>query len=183
MFAEEFVVVDGSSPLWAAARPLLEAALQLEGQKDSYTWHGWRKTSIDTFLQHLPAHCTLLVGVWSDEGPELQEVMALGCVCEVKNGEVCSLRTFAALADDVLPSIEQLEPGYQHALALVRAARIQVAPVAWALFTDKSAWNELLFSEGRDGAALDKGVLLATLAGEGRCVLMGNQATYHSHSC
>ena len=181
MLAEEFVVVDGASPLWATARPLLDVALQLEQQDDSHVWHGWTKRQIVAFLQRLPTHCSLLVGVWQEEGQTQSETVKLGCVCEVKNGEVCSLRTFAALDDGTLPPVEQLEPGYQHALAIMRVVRGQVAPVAWALFTDKRTWDEWLFAEGADGHAIDKGELLAELARQGRCVLMGSQTAKHPH--
>jgi hypothetical protein len=50
-----------------------------------------------------------------------------------------------------------------------------VAPVAWALFMEKSAWDEWLFAGGDDSAVIDKGELLATFARQGRCVLLGGQ--------
>ena len=34
-----------------------------------------------------------------------------------------------------LKPIKQLEPGYEDALEIMRMARVQIAPVAWALFT------------------------------------------------
>lgn len=186
VLAEELVILDGESPLWCAARPLLEAALLLEQRADSFTWHGWKKGQIDRFLQRLPEHCSLLVGVWQEEGIQAQqEELVLGCVCEVKAGEVRSIRTFAALTDQTLPPVEQLEPGYQHALDLMRAARIEVAPVAWALFTDKATWDEWLFAEGDENTGeyeIDKGALLAAFASQGRCVLMGSQSA-QQHYC
>jgi len=180
VLAEEFAIIDPEAALWNAVRPLLDSALRLEREEKSYTWHGWRKDFIEAFLKHLPAHCALLVGVWdalgvSGEADDAQEreVLALGCICEVREGEICSLRTFEALADTDLPPARELEPGYQHAVELMRAARMQVAPVAWALFTDRATWNEWLFAED------DKGELLASLAQQGHCVLMGSQTSHH----
>ncbi len=182
MLAEELVVLNADSPLWNAVQPLLNAALKLEQQNESYCWHGWKKADVTTFLQSLPAHCTLLTAVWEvgesqarDEPNEQErETLILGCVCEVLDGEVHSVRTFDALPD--LPSLEQLEPGIPHALELMRVIRAQIAPVAWALFTDKKAWDEWLYTESDGGVAVDKGDLLASLAQQGRCVLMGSQA-------
>lgn len=171
MLSDELVVLDVASPLWGALRPLLDHALQLERNDDTYAWHGWRKQQITAFLTRLPAHCSLLVGVWREE-PTGAETLALGCVCEVLNGQIHSLRTFQALATSDLPPLEQLEPGYQHALELMRAARIQVAPVAWALFTDQATWNEWVYADDEQGQAIDKGELLAELARQGRCVLL-----------
>jgi hypothetical protein len=54
----------------------------------------------------------------------------------------------------------------------MRITGIQVAPVAWALFTDQTTWNEWLFAED------DKDELIASLAKQGRCVLMGSQASH-----
>jgi len=182
VFAEEFVIIDPEASLWNATRPLLDSAFRLEREEKSYTWHGWRKEPIEAFLKRLPAHCALLAGVWHAEGMEGEaddaqerEVLALGCVCEVREGEICSLRTFEVLADadTSLPPARELEPGYQHAVELMRATRMQVAPVAWALFTDRATWNEWLFAED------DKGELLASLAQQGHCVLMGNQTSRH----
>lgn len=180
MLAEEFIVLDAESSLWNAARPLLEAALQLEQNDDTYSWHGWTKKQIEAFLQRLPEHCSLLVGVWQENDVQaLQETLTQGFVCEVKAGKICSLRTFAALVDEHLPPLEQLEPGYQHALELMRVARIQVAPVAWAIFTDKTTWDEWLLSEAESGEETDKGALLSIFARQGRCVLMGSQTAHH----
>ncbi|GCE13022.1 hypothetical protein [Tengunoibacter tsumagoiensis] len=180
MLAEEFIVIDVESPLWETARPILNAVLRLEQQdEDSATWYGWQKPVLTAFLEGLPAHCTLLVGVWSGEqsieGQEqVRETLLTGWVAEVVKGRVQSLRTFAALADTDLPPLEQLEPGYQDAMALMRATRKLIAPVAWALFTDKATWDEWIFSD----QGLDKGEHLASLAQQGRCVLLGSQTAH-----
>lgn len=182
MLAENLIIIDPEASLWNTVHPLLDSALQLEREEKSYIWYGWRKESIEAFLKRLPSHCTLLVGVWDAEGiaedtsdGQEHEVLALGCICEVRDGEICSLRTFEALAktDPSLPPITELEPGYQHAIELMRATRSQVAPVAWALFTDRAAWNEWLFAED------NKDELIASLARQGRCVLMGSQTSHH----
>jgi hypothetical protein len=184
MLAQNFIVIDPETSLYNTIRPLLDSALQLDREKESYAWHGWRKESIEAFLRRLPAHCALLVGVWDAEGiaeeagdDQEREVLALGCVCEVHNGEICSLRTFEALtkSDPSLPAVAELEPGYQHAVELMRATRRLVAPVAWALFTDRVTWNEWLFAED------DKDELLVSLAKQGRCVLMGSQTSHPEH--
>ena len=183
MLAEELVVLDADSPLWNALQPLLNAALKLEQHDESYSWYGWKKASIAAFLLALPAHCSLLVGVWeveesvaaNERDAQERETLVIGCVCEVLNGEVRSVRTFDALAG--LPPIEQLEPGLPHALDLMRVVRAEVAPVAWALFTNKKAWDEWLFTQNDEG--IDKGDLLASLAQQGRCVLLGNQTAHH----
>jgi hypothetical protein len=181
VLAEEFVVLDGESPLWIASRSLLDIALRLDQQED-YVWHGWKRSHMNAFLQKLPKHCSLLVGVWQEgNGQEQTESLVLGVVCEVRDGEVCSLRTFSSLVDESLPETQQLEPGYQHALELMRVAREQVAPVAWALFTDKYTWDEWLFAEKEGEQDIDKGELLAVFASEGRCVLMGSQAAHYHH--
>lgn len=181
MFAEEFVVVDAISPLWNAVRPFLDAALRIEQQDDSYSWHGWTRASINSFLQTLPSHCTLLLGVWQIDAAQEQETLWLGCICEVLNGAVCSLRTLAALADPALPAPQELEPGFSHAQDLMRITKEQVAPVAWALFTDKATWDEWLLTADADGQPIDKGELLAALARQGRCVLLGSQVAHHHH--
>ncbi len=186
VLAEELTVLDVESPLWKTARPLLDIALRLEQNDETYTWHGWRKQQINAFLKDLPEHCSLLVGVWQEDGSESgqqdvshHETLHLGCICEVMRGEVYSIRTFAALTDADLPPIDQLEPGYQHALALMRATRQQVAPVAWALFTEKKAWDEWLFAEQDGEPIVDKGELLISFARQGRCVLMGSRTAHH----
>jgi hypothetical protein len=194
VFAEEFFVCDAESTLWQEARPLLNLALKLEQQDEQQSWHGWQKQQIAAFLQGLPPRCSLLVGVW-EAGEELeeQERLALGIICEVVNGEICSLRTFEALTDPKLPAIAALEPGIEHARELMRVTRTQVAPVAWAIFTDRATWQEWLFtessedSENSDSAesdpkqAHDKGALLAAFVRQGRCVLMGNRAMQSHH--
>jgi hypothetical protein len=171
VLSEELLIFDADSSLWHRIGPLLDAALRLAQMDESYAWHGWHKQQINAFLQRLPAHCTLLLGVW-ETATEQKETLAIGCVCEVSEGEVCSIRTFEALAD--VPHVQELEPGFEHALALMQATRTQVATVAWALFTDKATWDEWLLTED-----VDKGELLATLATQGRCVLLGNQTKHH----
>lgn len=188
MLTEELVVLDGESALWETARPLLEAALRLEHSDETCSWHGWRKAAIEAFLKSLPAHCTLLAGVWDVEqveeeaaigGKQIQEreTLVLGIVCEVLDGTVCSIRTFDQLVDASLPPIDQLEPGYEHALALMRAAKIHIAPVALAIFTDKATWDEWILTGDEYG--VDKAELFALLAHQGRCVVMGSQTAHH----
>lgn len=181
MFAEEFVVVDATSPLWNAMRPFLDIALRIEQQDDSYSWHGWNKASINAFLQKLPSHCSLMLGVWQVDAAQEQETLWLGCICEVLNGAICSVRTFAALEDPALPALAELEPGFTHAQDLLRVTKGQVAPVAWALFTDKATWDEWLLTVNADEQPIDKGELLAALARQGRCVLLGSQVSHHPH--
>ena len=183
MLAEELLVVDADSPLWAAARPFLDVALRLEQNDDSYTWHGWHKQQVEQFLKNLPPECSLVIGVWemvSGEGAALEhEPLVLGVACEVVEGEVRSIRTFEALTGAGLKPSKQLEPGIDDALEIMRVVTTQVAPVAWALFTDKATWDEWLFAEERDGAVIDKSDVLASLACQGRCVILGNQVTHH----
>ena len=185
MLAEELSVLDADAQLWNSARSLLEIAFRLEQNDETYAWHGWRKQQIDTFLQSLPAHCTLLVGVWEtildeDElASQGREVLVLGFVCEVVRGEIDSLRTFDALHAASLPPVQELEPGFDHARELMRAVKTQIASVAWALFTDKATWDEWLLAERDESGFTDKGELLAELARQGRCVLMGTQTIQH----
>lgn len=185
MLAEELMVVDGDSPLWRTARPWLDVALRLEQNDESYCWHGWQKQPIAAFLKQLPVHCSLVVGVWEtlpeENGKPEHDCLTLGVVCEVVEEDVCSIRTFEALSATGLKPISQLEAGYEDALEVMRLARIQVAPVAWALFTDKATWNEWLFTSGDESGEIDKGALLASFAQQGRCVLMGNQVAPHHH--
>lgn len=178
VLAEELVVLNADSALWQAARPLLDVALRLE-QNDNYVWHGWNKQQIDTFLKQLPAHCTLLAAVWSTDAQEHQ-VVTLGCICEVIEGEIQSIRTFETLIGEELPSVQELEPGFEHALELMRVVRLRIAPVAWALFTDKATWDEWVLTSDSASGVVDKGVLLMAFAQQGRCVLMGSQ-TQHRH--
>jgi hypothetical protein len=178
VLAEELSVLDADAPLWQSVRPLLDAALRLDQNDDTYSWHGWNRQQIAAFLKRLPDHCTLLVGVWeapANEQPGAvleHESLVTGFICEVSGAEVHTLRTFEALDDADLPSIQELEPGFEDAQRLMRAVKNQLAPVAWALFTDTSTWNEWLFAEGQNGEVIDKGELLASFARLGRCVLM-----------
>lgn len=185
MFAEEIEILDGDPPLLRFIGPLFDVAMRLDLSEEGYTWHGWERASISRFLESLPARCSLLVGVWvtlpgAGEQEEVER-LAFGCVLEVVEGEIRSVRTFDALLKNGLKPVEQLEASYEDALELVRLARAQVAPVAWALFIDKKGWDEWLFSEeeGEHGEPLDKGEQLAGLARKGRCVLMGSQVNHH----
>lgn len=183
MFAEEMVVLDTDSPLWNAARPLLEAALRLEQRDDSYSWHGWNKRQINAFLEDLPQRCSLVVGIWETslaENDEIEhEVLILGVACEVVAGEVYSIRTFEVLTAFGLRPTKFLEPGIDDALEIMRIVKAQVAPVAWALFTDKATWEEWLFASSNQGDVVDKGDILTMFAQQGRCVIMGNQTAHH----
>jgi hypothetical protein len=185
VLAEELVVIDGDSQLWHTARPLLNAALRLEQNDDTYSWHGWGKEQIHIFLKNLPPLSSLVLGVWEtvpgveDESEQTREELRLGIVCEVVESEVRSIRTFEALTAAGLKPINELEPGIDDALEIMRVARTQIAPIAWALFIEKAAWDEWLFAEGRDGAVIDKGDVLASLARQGRCVILGSQVAHH----
>jgi hypothetical protein len=183
VLTKEIVVIDATSPLWSAIRPLLDVALQIEQKDSSYSWHGWRKEDINASLKILPAHCSLLVGVWQVDTTvaEKPEKLSLGCVCEVIDGEVYSVRTFEAFVDAGLPPIAQLEPGYMHAQALIRIAGEQVAPVAWALFTDQVTWDEWLLTDVDNEPTRGKKDLLASLTQQGRCVILGSQVNQHRH--
>lgn len=179
MLAEEFLVVDSEGALWQSVRPLLDVALRLDNCDEMFTWHGWQKSQLTAFLAGLPSPCSLLAGVWetlpADGTEPEQDRLVLGLVCEVVQGELRSLRTFESLVDAGLKPINELEIGIEDALEIMHYARKQVAPVAWALFTEKATWDEWLFASDDDGA-LDKGALLSRFAGEGRCVLMGSRA-------
>jgi hypothetical protein len=178
LLAEELTVVDGDSPLWQAVRPLLDVALRLEQLDGAYSWHGWSKRQIDTFLANLPPQCSLVVGVWETEAGTAgeREFLVLGFVCEVVGGEVCSVRTFESLAAAGLKAVKHLEPGFEDAFEIMRVARTQVAPVAWGLFTDRTTWDEWLFASNGDvGEVIDKGELLASFACKGRCVLLSSE--------
>ncbi|HZU68606.1 MAG TPA: hypothetical protein VFA09_15120 [Ktedonobacteraceae bacterium] len=183
MLANELVVLDADSRLWQAARSLLNAALRLDQSDDAYSWHGWDKLQINSFLKNLPSPCSLVVGVWktvlAQDGEVEREELALGIVCAVVEGEVHSICTFEALAAAGLKSVKELEPGIDDAVEIMRAARKLFAPVAWALFIEKPAWDEWLFAGGDDGAVANKGELLASYARQGRCVLMGSQTGHH----
>lgn len=185
MLADELMIIDGDSPLWEAARPLLNAALRLERNEDTYTWHGWDKQQIAAFLQGLPSSCSLVAGVWQiipgEEGRPEREDLVLGLVCEVAEGSIRTIRTFEALAAAGLRALDQLEAGIDDALEIIRAASALVAPVAWALFIEKEAWDEWVCAAGENGAVIDKGEALAALARQGRCVILGNQAAPAHH--
>jgi len=96
-------------------------------------------------------------------------------ICEIIDGEVYSVRTFDALTIGGLKPLNQLEPGIDDAQEIIRLTDQLVAPVAWALFMEKSTWDEWLFTAGDHGIVINKGELLATIARQGRCVLMGSQ--------
>ncbi|MBE3567264.1 MAG: hypothetical protein IMW90_16225 [Thermogemmatispora sp.] len=191
MLAQEVAVLDGDSPLWERARGLLNAALLLEQQDEGYVWHGWTRGQIEAFLHGLPSPCCLVVAVWQAALPEqaaayvpdgrAAEQLMLGLVCEVVEGEVRSLRTFEALRAAGLKAVDELEPGYEDGLAILRAAHALVAPVAWALFTDWQTWNEWLYGSDEtqpSESVVDKGALLTALAQAGRCVLLGTQTAH-----
>ena len=183
MIAEELVILDPDAESWRVVRPLLTIALNIE-QREHYVWHGWSKSQITNFLEHLPQHAALVVGVWSTHLDEQdREQLYAGFVCEVRDRQVHTIRTFESLIGDDVPHIAELEPGAEHALAIMRSVRTHVAPVAWALFTDKATWDEWLTLDehGRDAGQepVDKGALLMTFARQGRCVLMGSQAHQH----
>ena len=177
MLAEELQIVNADAPSWQAVRPILSTALRLE-HDDAYVWHGWNKAQIVALLNRLPSHCTIIAGVWSvAENTPPEEHLVLSCVCEIVNGNVQTVRTFEALTGEGLPTVEQLEPGFEHALEIMRVVRQTIAPVAWALFTDKNTWDEWLYTG--DEHVVDKGELLASFTHQGRCVLMGSQTQQH----
>jgi hypothetical protein len=192
VLAEELTVLDADSPLWSTARPLLDVALQLEQQDETFSWHGWDKRQINQFLASLPSRCTLIVGVWDISQDEVEgvggadgaaeqvvsELLTIGLVCEVLDGVIHSIRTFNALLDAGLKPVEQLEPGIEDATEILRVVRTAIAPAAWALFTDRATWNEWVYASDDEGHGMNKGELLATFARQGRCVLLGEQ-THH----
>src|SRR5947209_4484449 len=126
MLAEELLVVDGDAPLFRPVRPLIDIALRLDQHDDMYSWHGWNKSQIERFLRSLPPLCSLVVGVWEtmaeDSETAEHEKLALGCVCEVRDGEVRTIRTFESLSGTGLKAVDQLEPGIDDALEIMRAA-------------------------------------------------------------
>src|SRR5437868_9409100 len=179
VLAEELTVVDGDSLLWQAVRPLLDVALQLEQHDDAYVWHGWSKQQINAFLTTLPARCSLVLGVWETEAAGTsreQEYLVLGCICEIVEGEVRSVRSFEALAAAGLKDVKHLEPGFEDAFEIMRVTRAQVAPVAWGLFIDRITWDEWLFATDGDEGVIDKGELLASFVHKGRCVLLSSRS-------
>lgn len=185
MLAEELLIIDGDAPLFRPLRPLVDSALRLDSHDAAYSWHGWNKAQIERFLESLPSSCSLVVGVWEtvlEDGKTIeQEKLTLGCVCEVRNGEVRTIRTFAALVEAGLKAVDQLEPGIEDALEIMQAART-IAPVAYALFIEKAAWDEWLYECAEDGGVVDKGEALAAIARAGGCVLMGSQVAGHHYA-
>ena len=179
MLAEKFIVLDSDSPLWMSTSPLLDIALRFDQNDETYSWNGWNKQQINEFLAGLPQRCSLVVGVWETSLAEddviEHEVLLLGVVCEVVAGEVCSIRTYEALTAYGLGPVSSLEPGIDDAIEIMRIVRTQVAPVAWALFTDKATWDEWLFASSDQGDVVNKGDILTAFARQGRCVIMGNQ--------
>lgn len=182
MLAEELLIIDGDMPLFRPVRPLIDIALRLDQDDGAFSWHGWNKQQIERFLESLPSLCSLVVGVWetvpADSEMAEREKLALGCVCEVHDGVVRTLRTFESLTGVGLKAIDQLEPGIDDALEIIRATRT-IAPVAYALFIEKVAWDEWLC--GDDDSVIDKGEALVSMARQGRCVLMGSQVAAHHH--
>jgi len=183
LFAEEFIVIDSDSPLWLSTSSLLHVALRFELNNEVCCWNGWNKRQIQIFLDSLPARSSLVVGVWETkiekEGSPECEKLAVGLVCEIIDGEVSSIRTFDALTVGGLKPSNQLEPGIDDAREIIRYTEKLVAPVAWALFTEKSTWDEWLFANVDESTLVDKGQQLTTFAQQGRCVLMGSQTKYH----
>ena len=183
MIAEEFIVIDRDSPLWLSTSPILDAALRFEKNNEVYLWNGWNKQLIQSFLNSLPSRSSLVVGVWETkaekEGSPEYEQLVIGLVCEVIDGEVSSMRTFDALTVGGLKPSNQLEPGIDDAREIIRYTEKLVAPVAWALFTEKSTWDEWLFANVDESTGVDKGQQLITFAQKGRCVLLGSQTKYN----
>lgn len=101
---------------------ILDVGLRLDRSEDGYTWHGWQRLYLSSFLASLPEKCSLLVGVWetlSGAGEQEEvEQLAPGCVLEVNEGEVRAVRTFDSLVKDGLKPVEQLEADYEDALEL-----------------------------------------------------------------
>lgn len=179
MLAEELRVLNGEDTLWRTARPLLDAVLRMERADETFVWHGWQKSQINTFLASLPSPCSLVVGAWdtlADETQQVQDKLVLGIVCAVEQGEIRSLSTFTSLVSAGLKPIEELEIGMEDALEIMHYARRQVGPVAWALFLEKATWDEWILAEAHEGGAVDKGKLLDEFIEAGRCVVMGSRA-------
>jgi hypothetical protein len=186
VLAEELVVFNGEGPLWQTARPLLDAALRLENLDDSAVWHGWRKREINVFLQSLPSPSSLIAGIWetlpATENRPAQDKLVLGVVCKVEQGEIRSFGTWETLVSAGLKSLDTLEIDMNDILEVMHYARRQFAPVAWALFGDRSAWNRWFLSDDED-ALLKKADLLRQLVARGRIVLMGSQTATYDSSC
>jgi hypothetical protein len=117
--------------------------------------------------------------VWSEDDEQERETLEIGFVCEVRDAQVTTLRTFESLVGEDVPPVQELEAGAEHALAIMRHVRASVAPVAWAVFTDMQTWNEWIGDASTSETPVDKGALLAQLARQGRCVLMGSQVRQH----
>jgi hypothetical protein len=183
LLAKEFRVIDETSPLWLCCSSLLDIALCFDHSDETYSWNGWSKQQIGNFLQSLPSRSSIVVGVWETlcekEGNTEREKLVIGLVCEVINGEVHSVRTFDALSADGLKPSDQLEPGIDDAQEIIRHTERAVAPVAWALFMEKSTWDEWLFASVDESAVLEKAQQLMELAHQGRCVLMRSKAKYN----
>lgn len=183
MFAEEIIVIDSDSPLWLSTNSILDAAIRFEQNNEDYCWNGWNKRQIQVFLDSLPARTSLVAGVWEakieKEGSPECEKLVVGLVCEIIDGEVSSIRTFDALTVGGLKPSNQLEPGIDDAREIIRYTEMLVAPVVWALFTEKSTWDEWLFANADESTVVDKGQQLTTFTQQGRCVLMGSQTKYH----
>ncbi len=183
MLAEEFMVIDETSPLWLSCSSLLDIALRLDQSDETYLWNGWNKQQIRNFLHSLPSKSSIVVGVWETpcekERYTEREELVIGLICEVIDGEVHSVRTFDALKADGLKPSDQLEPDIDDAREIIRHTERVVAPVAWALFMEKTTWNEWLFTNIGEGIVSEKGRQLMELAHQGRCVLMGRQTMYN----
>jgi len=179
LLAKEFIVFESDSPLWLSTSTLLDIALRFDRNDETYSWNGWRKQPIRDFLNSLPSPSSLVAGVWetihAKEGSPERENLVIGLICEIFDGEVRSVRTFDALTDGSLKPSNQLEPCIDDAREIIRQTEKLVAPVAWALFTMKSTWDEWLFAGEEDDIAVDKGQQLTTFTQQGRCVLMGSQ--------
>jgi len=179
LLAKDFVVFDSDSPLWLPVSTLLDIALCFDQNDETFSWNGWRKQPIRDFLNSLPSPSSLVAGVWETipekEGSPECEKLVVGLVCEIIDGGVSSIRTFDALTVGGLKSSNQLEPGIDDAREIIRQTEMLVAPVVWALFTEKSTWDEWLFANLDESTAVDKGQQLATFTQQGRCVLMGSQ--------
>jgi len=185
VLAEELLVTGGDSPQFHPIRPLLDAALRLNQRDPSYSWHGWSKPQIQSFLDTLPTRCSIIVGVWETHPAQGQEPaaerLALGCILEIIENEVHAVRTFDTLTTAGLKPVDRLEAGIDDALEIQRLVRDLIAPVAWALFIEKTAWDEWFFAESDNSSVIDKGEVLAEMARQGRCVLMGSQVAHPHH--
>ena len=183
MIAEELIVIDSDSPLWLSTLPIFGSVLRFVQNKEVYLWNGWNKQQIQSFLNSLPSRSSLVAGVWETkaeiEGSHEYEKLIIGLVCEVIDGEISSIRTFDALTVVGLKPSNELEPGIDDAREIIRYSEMLVAPVAWALFLEKTTWDEWLFANVDESTAVDKEQQLATFAQQGRCVLIGSQTKYH----